>query len=246
MNRYKRQVALNEFSKEDQEKLARKTVAIVGIGGLGTTIVNMLTRIGVGKLIIMDDDKVNIKDLHRQIIYDERNVNSPKVDVIKQKLSKINNSVEVIVHQERLVSENNHLINRADIILDGSDNIETRYLINKIAYEKKIPWIYGSCTATRGMCFNIIPGETPCFECLTSGITISNKLEDPTETGTLGTAVSLIGLYQATQAIKILLGKEYNKKLFFMDLWKDIFEFLEVNKRKECRLCNGPSEDKNF
>ncbi|MFB6088568.1 MAG: ThiF family adenylyltransferase [Candidatus Aenigmatarchaeota archaeon] len=246
MNRYKRQIALNGFNEGDQEKMAGKTAVIVGIGGLGTTIADMLTRTGIGRLVIIDNDEVNIQDLHRQTIYNEEDVNKLKVKVLEEKLSKINNSVEVVAHQKRLVSEDSRLTNGADIIMDGSDNMETRYLINKISYGSGIPWIYGSCTGTRGMSFNIVPGETPCFECLTSGITISSKLEDSTETGTLGTAVSLIGLYQATQAIKILLGKEYNKKLFFMDLWKDRFEFLEVNKRKECRLCNGPLEDKNF
>lgn len=240
MKRYRRQTSLKEIDENDQEELGKKSVVIVGIGGLGSTIVNFLTRMGIKKLTIIDGDKVKLQDLHRQIMYDEGNIGESKVQVAKKKLKKVDSSVQVKAFEKRLVSKNSDLIEGSDLIMDGSDNMETRYLLNRISYDKNTPWIYGSCTGTRGMSFNIIPQETPCFKCLISSSPLSEDLEKPEDMGTLNTTVSTVGLYQVTQAIKILLDKDYNKRLFFMDMWEGRFEFINVEKGENCDVCGNP------
>lgn len=233
--RYIRQEILKELGKESQDKLLKSTVTIIGIGAIGTKVLDILARAGIGKIRIIDRDIVEINNLQRQNLFDEEDLGKPKVAAAKEKIAKINSE---IVIEEKLIDldyDNTSLLN-SNLILDCTDNIYTRFLINEYARKNQIPWIYASVIGTKGMTLNITP-KTPCFSCI---------FEEPTEpldtcdtAGVINTIPHLIAAIQATEAIKILTNKEYSKDLIHYDLWNNEITKIKVKKSKKCNVCNG-------
>jgi molybdopterin-synthase adenylyltransferase len=167
--RYSRQMLFAPIGREGQERLLKSRVLVIGLGALGTVIANNLARAGVGYLKLVDRDYVEDSNLQRQILFDEEDVknNLPKSIAAVQKLKKINSQVTY----EGLVDDVNFtnifsIMGDVDLVVDGTDNFETRYLINEASVSKNVPWIYGACVASYGVTFSIIPGETACLECL--------------------------------------------------------------------------------
>ena len=167
--RYARQITLPEIGEAGQQRLLDTSVAVLGCGALGTNIANLLVRAGVGHLRIVDRDVVEQSNLQRQVLFDEEDaVNSlPKAIAAEKKLRSINSQVSL----EAVVSDIDpynveNLIRDVDIVLDGTDNFETRYLINDACIKLKVPWVYGAVIGTVGMVMTIVPGQTPCFRCL--------------------------------------------------------------------------------
>ncbi|MGQ9618418.1 MAG: ThiF family adenylyltransferase [Candidatus Aminicenantia bacterium] len=240
--RYSRQILVTEIGEEGQEKLLKSSILLIGCGGLGSTIAEILVRAGVGRLRIVDRDFVDISNLQRQILFDEEDVYSdiPKVVLAEKKLKRINRDVRI----EGIVADFNHtnaetLAKGFDLIIDGLDNMEGRFLINDLSIKTGIPWIYGTSLSTYGMTFNIIPGKTPCLRCIYEHFHRSFLTCETV--GIIGSAVVLIASIQSTEAIKILTGKreELRSELLFVDLWKNEFEKISIAhlKKEDCPAC---------
>jgi adenylyltransferase/sulfurtransferase len=230
------------IGEEGQVKLSKGNVVIIGCGALGTNIATFLVRAGVGKVRIVDRDFIEYHNLQRQVLFDEEDIKAglPKAIAAERHLKKVNSSIEI----EGIVADANctnieRFCSGADVILDGLDNFETRLLINDVALKHKIPWVYGGAIASQGMTMTVIPGETPCFRC------VSPFLPDPGTTptcetaGIVGTVPAVIGALQATEAIKMLVGAEINRELITVDIWKGTFHHLKVVRREDCPACHG-------
>lgn len=243
-NRYIRQSTFPPIGEKGQGMLAKSRVALIGCGGLGSSIASNLVRSGVGFLRIVDNDVLEISNIHRQCLYNEEDLkrNIPKVFIAKEKLNLINSTVNIEAINQRANDENMEIITEEiDIVLDGTDNFQTRFLINKACIKKLIPWIFGSAAGSNGMVFNIIPKKTPCFACLFSEAPSTEFAETSVNAGILNTIVNTIAAIQSTEAIKYLTGNENTllKGLLFIDLWDLSFVTTNIKKPVDfrCPVC---------
>jgi len=242
--RYIRQTLFEPIGSKGQLKLKKSKVAVIGAGGLGSVISVSLARAGVGFLRIADNDNLDITNLHRQLLYDENDLekNSPKVFIAKDKLLKINSDTIIEAVNIR-VTENNILdiIEGMDIVLDGTDNFDIRFIINEACIKKGIPWIFGAAAGSHGMIFNIIPKETPCLNCIFPELPGKDYIQTSANAGILNTIVTAVGSIQTTEALKYLTGNKSNifKDLLYIDLWYSSFESIKVSKPVNscCRIC---------
>ena len=240
--RYSRQTLFHGIGKSGQQKLGQSLVVIIGCGGLGTIIATSLVRAGLGKVRIIDRDFIEYHNLQRQAIFDEDDIRQqlPKAIAAERHLRKVNSSVEI----EGIVADVNQtnierFISDADLVLDGLDNFETRFLVNDACLKHKIPWVYGAVVSSYGMTMNIIPGKPPCFRCFTTkpgpGITLTCDTA-----GVISPAPFIIGSLQVTEAIKILLGaSEISRHLVIIDVWEGSYDRLKLKPRQDCPACHG-------
>ncbi|MBI2672424.1 HesA/MoeB/ThiF family protein, partial [Candidatus Woesearchaeota archaeon] len=217
---------------ENQEKLRNKTICIAGLGALGSAASNLLTRTGVKELILIDRDVVEESNLQRQSLFEEKDVGKSKALVLKKKLSRINKDVKIKAYFDDLDSENIELI-KSDLILDCTDNLDTRFLINEFCVKNKIPFVYGAAIGSSGYIFNIIPEKT-CFNCIFKEV---SGLDTCETFGVLNTITNLIASMQVNEAIKILLNKDYEKKLLYFNLDNNSMIKIDVEKNKDCLVC---------
>jgi len=234
--RYIRQEIFREIGKKGQKKLGKSTVAIVGLGALGSNSAELLARAGIGQLILIDRDVVELSNLQRQSLFDENDVGKPKALAAKEHLNKINSEIKIDFFIDDLNFENiNKLLeNKTDLILDCTDNLETRFLINDFCIKNSIPFIYSSAVGSKGYVFDIFPGKTPCLRCF---LKEARALDTCETAGVLNTITNLVSSIQANEAIKILLKKDYEKYLLFFDVWKNDLLKIKVNKNKNCICC---------
>ena len=221
--RFSRQTRFAPFGQEGQDKLSAATAVIVGCGALGTVQASLLVRAGVGRLRLIDRDYVEESNLQRQILYTEEDARSalPKAEAARRHLLEANSGVEI----EALVSDLNpadagDLLAGATVILDGTDNFETRLLINDFAVREGIPWIYGAAVGSYGIAMPVLPDDSACFRCVYPEP--PGGAQPTCETaGVLGPVTSMIGSIQAMEALKILAGKpdSVRRKIFRADLW---------------------------
>jgi len=241
MDRYSRQILVANIGESGQQKLLRSRVLVVGCGALGTVIANNLVRAGIGYIKIVDRDYVELDNLQRQMLFDEEDVEKrmPKALAAADKLRRINSSIEIEAEVKDVTQKNvEELIKDADIVLDATDNLETRLLINDACFKHNISWIYGAVISSCGMTMNIIPGETACFRCLVPYVPAPGSTPTCDTVGVLNAIPSLIASLQSNEAIKILLGdKHVNQELLVIDLMDNRFEKIPVRKRDDCPLC---------
>ena len=219
--RYIRQQIFEEIGKKGQEKLGKSSAAIVGLGALGSVSAQLLARAGIGRLVLVDRDIVELSNLQRQPLFDENDVGKPKALAAKEKLAKINSEAEVQFFIDDLNYENiGEILGRnIGLILDCTDNLETRFLINDFSVKNKIPFIYSSAVGSKGYVFNVIPDKTACLRCFLKEAAALDTCETA---GVLNTITGLIPSIQANEAIKILLKKgNPEKNLLFFDVWKN-------------------------
>ena len=233
--RYARQESL--IDKGNQELLKSKIVAIVGIGAIGTNSANLLARSGIN-LILIDHDKVDLTNLDRQSLFDEKDVGKLKVKATKEKLSNINSEIKIKICKEKLTGKNLDIL-YSDLILDCTDNLEARFLINKFCIENKIPWVHAAAIKYSGIVFNFVPGNA-CFNCIYKNVDNIERCED---VGILNSVVSLISAIQASEALKILLEKSYEKNLIRVNLQNNSFDKVKVKKDENCKICNEKVKD---
>jgi adenylyltransferase/sulfurtransferase len=231
---------LKQIGKQGQEALSKKSVAIVGLGALGSVSAELLVRAGVGKLVLFDHDVVELQNLQRQTLYAEKDVGRPKAEAAKRHLQRINSEAKIVGHVLNLNQENIHML-KANIVLDCTDNMETRFLINDFCLKNKIAWIHAAAVETRGNVFVILPGG-PCFRCIYDK---AEALEDCETAGLLSSCSAMVSSLQVTEAIKILLGKEPTKELIHVDVWRPSLEKIRVNKNRNCKACKGIYEHLN-
>ncbi len=244
--RYSRQLVLKEIGREGQRKLESARVAVIGIGALGSVSANLLVRAGVGTVRLIDRDFLEIDNLQRQVLYDEKDLadNLPKAIVAKAKLEKVNSEVRVEAEVADVNPATIQLLLRGmDLVIDGTDNFETRFLINDFCLKNKIPWIYGGAVRTEGMSYVVLPGEGPCLRCLFGQAPDIGAAQTCDQVGILAPVAHMIASFQAIEAIKLLAGhrEAVDRKLWKMDLWSRQFKSISVDKfRKEpCAGCKS-------
>ena len=245
IERYSRQVRFPALGEAGQRKLMGSRVTICGCGALGTVLANHLVRAGVGHVRIVDRDFIETHNLQRQILFDEADVaaNLPKAEAAARKLRAINSEVTV----EAVVTDIDHtnildLVADADLILDGTDNFETRYLINDAAVKLGKPWVFGGVIGSEGQTMTIRPGVTPCLRCLIEDNPPPGLTPTCETAGVLGPAVAVIASFEAVEAIKLLSGddKALNTELFVVDIWDWTFRRLKVQGllgKVDCPCC---------
>ena len=237
--RYERHIKIPEIGHSGQKKLHDSNVIIIGCGGLGCVSASILARAGVGCITIVDDDCVATENLHRQILFDEKDakLNRKKAVVIKEKLIAANSGITVIPRKE-LASPKNiiSICDNGDVIVDGTDNMKSRFMINDASVKLGIPWIYGGVSKTEGMTMTIVPHTTPCFRCFITQ-NQENLLHSIENFGILSTIVLMIGSLQATQTIKILTGAPINKGVSHIDVWYNTWTTINVERKQNCPAC---------
>ncbi|MCK4415991.1 MAG: HesA/MoeB/ThiF family protein [Thermoplasmatales archaeon] len=233
LNRYRRQILVKELGEKGQYTLSEKHVVVIGGGGLGSNSADILVRTGIGSIDIIDDDLLDLTNLHRTSLFNEEDIGKPKCQILEEKLQQINSEVAVRGIKKRITKENiESAVKHADIILDGTDNMGTRFLINEVAVKSNIPWIYAGVHTTVGMVMGIIPRQTPCLKCISHSIA-NNKTDEIPVMGNLPVTIASI---QCTEAAKILLGKQLSGLIMY-DIWKQRFEQINVKKNPECTCC---------
>ncbi|RLF29448.1 MAG: NAD(P)H-binding protein [Thermoplasmata archaeon] len=235
IDRYKKQILVKEFSKNGQDILLQTHVVIIGAGGIGSNSSVILTRMGVGQIELIDDDVVDVTNLHRTSIFNENDVGKPKSKILEKKLGKINSDIRIVGYKKKVTRKNiEKIIRNADIVLDGTDNMQTRFLINDACIKNNIPWVYAGVRETIGMTMGIIPNKTPCLRCISN---IIPSRSDPHGVAVLGNLPIVTASIQSIEAIKILLGKQpYG--LIIYDLWRQHFEQIDLKKKPYCICCS--------
>ena len=245
-SRYSRQLILKEIGREGQRRLEESRVAVIGIGALGSVSSNLLARAGVGTLILVDRDFVEMENLQRQVLFDENDLagNLPKAVAAKARLEKINSEIKI----EAVVGDLNadtvaEFLGGVDLIVDGTDNFETRFLINDYCLTHKIPWIYGGALRTEGMSYVTIPDEGPCLRCLFGQAPNAADIQTCEQVGILSPIAHVIASFQAIEAIKICAGRldSVDHKLWKVDLWSREFKSISVDhlRNTPCPGCLG-------
>lgn len=244
-DRYSRQTMFPGIGEAGQARLGSSAVVIIGCGALGTHIATFLVRAGVGSIKIVDRDFIEYHNLQRQVLFDEPDITAglPKAIAAERHLAAVNSSVEV----SGIVADANYtniesFCRGADVILDGLDNFETRFLINDVSLKHKIPWVYGGAIAASGMTMTIIPGQTPCYRCIHPVLPRPETTPTCETAGVIGTAPAVIGALQATEAIKIIVGAEANRGVTTVDVWNGSFDRIEVKPSDSCPACRGKYE----
>lgn len=243
--RYARQSRFPPLGEEGQRRLMEGRALVCGCGALGTVIANTLVRAGVGRVRIVDRDFVELSNLHRQVLFDEDDVRAglPKAVAAAEKLRRINSSVEIEPIVADVGPENiEQLCEGADVIVDGMDNFETRFLINDAAVRHRIPWVYGGCVGAEGQTMTILPGETPCLRCLIPDCPAPGSTRTCETAGVLGPIVGLIASLEAIEALKILSGhrEAISRNLTVVDLWQNRYPPIDVvslREREDCPAC---------
>jgi adenylyltransferase/sulfurtransferase len=245
LERYSKQVLYSEIGEAGQRRLAGSRALLCGCGALGTVLAETLVRAGVGFLRIADRDFVELSNLQRQVLFDERDVEEriPKAIAAAEKLGRINSAVTIEPH----VADVDHrnvlsLAAGVDLILDGSDNFELRFLINDASLETGVPWIYAGVIGSHGQVMPIFPGDSGCLRCLMERVPDPGTTETCDTAGVLGPAVQVVASLEAVDALKILAGKaaDVARVLTYVDVWEGTFRRLNVGDlraKADCPAC---------
>jgi len=240
-SRYSRQMVLPQFGRAGQERLASAATLVVGSGALGSIHAELLARAGVGRIVIADRDIPEMHNLQRQMLFDEADVEArtPKATAAARKLRRINSSIAIEEQVTDVTSENiEKLLKGADIVLDGTDNFDTRYLINDACVKLSKPWIYGGVLGTGGMMMPIEPGKGPCLRCVMPDPPDAVSMPNCETNGVLNTVVMTVAAMQVTEALRILLGHSgLEHSLRMIDLWSGEYSSVKITRETDCPAC---------
>ncbi len=242
LERFSRQILFQHIGEKSQKILMDSYTVVVGCGALGTVSSSYLTRAGIGHIRIIDRDFIEESNLQRQILFDENDIAEglPKAIAAQRKLRQINTDTTI----EGIVADVNYanieeLTKDADIIVDGTDNFETRFLINDFCVKNNIPWIYGACIGSRGLTMNIIPSKTPCLRCVFETMPQMGTFPTCDTAGVIGPIAGIIASIQVTEAIKILT-KDYesaNRTLLDIDVWDTRYKQIDISDLRSLNDC---------
>jgi adenylyltransferase/sulfurtransferase len=239
---------LPEIGSQGQEQLLKSSVLIVGAGALGSVMAEVLVRSGVGLVRIVDRDIVEPSNLQRQILFNEHDaaLRLPKAEAAERKLKEINSAVRVEGIATNLLPRNvESLMKDVDVVLDGTDNLETRYVINDACVKNTVPWIYGGAVGTGGLLMSVVPEKGPCIRCLFPELPSPGVLPTCETSGVLGTAPLVIAGLQATEAMKLLTGDTSTVgRLVRVDVWhREPYFTAEIPKDENCPCCSKKQFD---
>lgn len=242
--RYSRQMRFSRIGEAGQARIAAGRVAVVGIGALGSVSANVLARAGVGYLRLIDRDIVDLSNLQRQVLFTEADAREarPKAAAAAELLRTVNSTItiEAVVREvaPHCIEE---LIRDVDVVVDGSDNFEVRYLINDACVKHRVPWVYGGALGAAGMTTTIIPGQTACLECLMGPMPPPGSVETCATAGVLAMTTGVIANTQAAEALKILLGAPVREEVLMVDLWNGSADTPTLRRNPECPVCGKGS-----
>ena len=243
LSRYSRQTILPQIGREGQEKLQAATVVIAGVGALGSTMGEMLARAGVGTLRLVDRDYLELHNLQRQSLYTEADVESglPKAVAAAKHIREINSEITVEEHVADITPENIlDLLTTPQskiVLLDGTDNLQTRYLLNDACIELGIPWVYSGVIGVSGVSMTVVPGDTPCLQCLYPNPPPPGATETCDVAGVLGPAAHAIAAIAAAEAIKLVVGGSPAMGMLVGDVWAGTWDRFEVPRNPGCIAC---------
>lgn len=240
-DRYIRQKPFEEIGDTGQKKLAAAQVCIIGAGAVGTRVAEELARAGVGHIRIADREVVSLYHLQKHALFTQQDAADelPKAEAAVRHLREINDEIE----SEAVVTDVNasnieKLTGDADLIIDGVDNYQTRFLINEICFKNRIPWIYASIIGARSSVMRFLWGdETPCLRCLMPEVPVTGLYDTSATAGTIGPAAGVAAAYISASALRMLLGENVTKDFFFFSMWDDFIQKAPIKKDPECPVC---------
>lgn len=239
--RYSRQISLPGFGEQGQRRLAASSVLVVGAGGLGSPVLLYLAAAGIGRITIVDGDRVELSNLHRQVLHATPDIDRAKVDSAHERLTMLNPRVSIATVASMLGAANaRDLIRGHDLVIDGSDNFPTRYVITDAAFLERVPVVYGSVFRFEGQVSLFDPPQGPCYRCVYPSPPPPGLVPDCEEGGVLGVVPGLVGMIQATEAIKYLagIGTSLSGRLILIDAAATAFREIRVRPRADCPLCS--------
>ncbi len=236
-DRYSRQTLLPEIGPLGQKKLSRSRAVVIGCGALGTYALGFLARAGVGQVVVVDRDVIDLSNLQRQAMFSEEDVGRPKAMVAQERLRQINSDIEVT----GTIADVNHanvekFVRGATVILDATDNMETRFLVNDACVKNEVPWIYAGAVGVTGMVMDVVPGG-PCLRCVFPQLPQPGQLPTCDTVGIVNTLPSAVASLETTEAFKIMLGGAHSRELMVLDIWADDLQKIKVQKDPDCEAC---------
>jgi len=240
IEKFSRQIILKNIGAIGQKKILASKVLIIGMGGLGCPVAEFLTRSGVGTLGIIDHDTVSLSNIHRQTLYNEKDINQSKVKIAKKKLVRINSKTKINIFNFKLNKTRfEKIIKNYDYIVDGTDNFESKFLINDLSLKYKKFLVTGAISKFDGhiFTFNFINKKNPCLRCFYQEDTISDEILNCEFEGILGSVAGIVGTLQANEILKKVLniGQNLNGFILILDLLNLSFRKVKINKRKMCK-----------
>jgi len=237
-DRYRRQTVLPEIGVKGQQALRRANAVIVGLGALGSVSSDLLVRAGVGHVRLVDRDVVELVNLQRQTLYSEADVDKPKAEAAAERLGRVNSDVRIeAIPRDVHSATAKDILRDADIVLDGTDNLETRFLLNEAAMDIGIPFVYGGAIATYGMVFSIRSPETACFRCFNPTTPAPGSLPTCETAGIFNAVSAHVGAIQAGEALRLLVGESPSSDLLLIDGWSPEIQKIHLTRRSDCSAC---------
>ncbi|MEI1277787.1 HesA/MoeB/ThiF family protein [Leptospira venezuelensis] len=245
LSRYSRNILLNEVKRAGQEKLKKSVVTVIGAGGLGSPALLYLGAAGIGNIRIIDSDIVDTTNLQRQIIFKHSDIGKSKSEASSENLRSLNPYIKIEGIQERLTQENaKDLLSGSDLVLEGSDNFDTKFLTNDICVAEKIPFITAGVLRFEGMVMGVRPGKDACFRCVYENPPAPEHVPSCADAGVIGSMAGIIGTIQATESIQFLLSDFKRESGLFGRILQVDSKFMEFRtistiRRKDCIVCGG-------
>ncbi|GIW76130.1 MAG: thiazole biosynthesis adenylyltransferase ThiF [Phycisphaerae bacterium] len=246
-DRYARQILLPQIQRSGQDRLGMATVLLVGVGALGCTVADLLVRAGVGTIVLIDRDIVEKTNLHRQSLFDESDAEQhlPKSIAAARRLRKANPQVRITPQVIDVTADNiRHILSSVSptVMVDGTDNVETRYLLNDLSIESGTPWVYGAATGVEGRVMTVIPNHTPCLRCIFPTPPAPGELPTCDTVGVLNSVSTLVASLQATEVIRLIVQEDFSKfrsELISLDGWNRRFRTIDLTngRRSDCPAC---------
>jgi adenylyltransferase/sulfurtransferase len=243
LEKYNRQIIISNFGIKGQEALKSSKVCVIGLGGLGSSIVYYLASAGVGYLGLIDQDKIELSNLNRQILHYEEDRGKAKTLSAIEKISKLNPDIKLKIHSVCLDSSNiEDILSGYDFVVEASDNFETKFLVNDTCCKLNIPLVVGGVYQFEGQMLTVIPGQTACYRCMFKEVPTPGSYPTTSEDGVIGTIAGFFGIIEANETIKYLVFKDPQKlltnKILYVDLQYNTYETFLIERDDTCQSCS--------
>lgn len=235
--RYSRQTLLKEIGEEGQRKISAARAVVIGCGALGTHAASLLARAGVGRVLIVDRDRVELSNLQRQTLFSEQDIGEPKASTAERLLRQVNSEIEITSTMTDVRADNvENLVDGATVVVDGTDNMETRFAVNDACVKLGIPWVYGGAVGTSGMIFPVVP-TGPCLRCIFPTLPPAGQLPTCNTVGIVNSLPSVVASLEVTEALKVMLGEDATPELMTIDVWHGDLQKIRVKRNPDCESC---------